>query len=224
MATKRRNIQLDEIFSTCTNGSRDSVDFPMLMRCFWPLLDNVVSVVDIFNVFTVACQDVSDASLNITLFEEFFIAFAKMKYSGSPDSFTNMIDDFRKAKSVKIIFDIKAFSKMLDKNVIRQLLKYDLPLRRSFSFFAGHGVTVGGGLSWEEVKSRSIGMEADGYASFAASFGLIPQYMNIQQCLGLAKDVLAKFPLLQGSNSLHSALLYPQVGVCYQFHKIFPFY
>ena len=85
-------------------------------------------------------------------------------------------------------------------------------------------VTVGGGLSWEEVKSRSIGMEADGYASFAASFGLIPQYMNIQQCLGLAKDVLAKFPLLQGSNSLHSALLYPQVGVCYQFHKIFPFY
>jgi len=211
MTTKRRNTQLDEIFSVCTNGSRDCIDFPMLMRCFWPLLDNVVSVVDIFNVFTVACQDGTDATLNITLFEEFFIAFSKMKYSGHPDSFTNLVEDFRKARTVKIIFDIKAFSKMLDKNVIRQLLKYDIPLRRSFSFFAGHAVTIGGGLSWEEVKNRSIGMEADGYASFAASFGLVPQYMNIQQCLGLAKDVLAKFPLLQGSSTMHSALLFPQV-------------
>merc|ERR1711871_832588 len=41
--------------------------------------------------------------------------------------------------------------------------------------------------------------------------------MNIQQCLGLAKDVLAKFPLLQSTMSQHSALLYPQFQLllCY---------
>ena len=217
---KRRNIQLDEIFTTCSNGSRDSVDFPMVMRSFWPLLDNTVSFVDISSCFIVACHDVCE-SLDANLFEEFFIAFAKIKYPGSPQSFENLIEDFGKSKSLKIIFEIKAFTKMLDRNVLRQLLKYDLPLRRAFSFFAGHAVTVGGGLQWEEVKSRSIGMEADGYCSFAASFGLIPQYMNIQQCLGLAKDVLAKFPLLQSSMSLHSALLYPQVRFA-QFNQFIP--
>lgn len=210
--SRKRNAQLDEIFALVTNGSRDLTDFPMLMKHFYPLLDNTLTFVDIYGVFTVASSDGPNPdSLDWSHFEEFFIALGKLKYPKSTESFQKLIDDFQKARQLHIIFEIKAFHKMLDRNVLRQLLKYDLPLRRSFSYFAGHAVTVGGGLSWDEVKSRSIGMEADGYVSFAASFGIIPTYMNIQQCLGLAKDVLAKFPLLQSTSSQHSALLYPQV-------------
>ena len=223
--SRRRNAQLDEIFALCTNGSREFTDFPMLMKYFWPLLDNTLSFVDIYGVFTVASQDGANPdSLNWDLFEEFFTALARVKYPASQDSFQKLIDDFQKARTLKVTFDIKAFPKMLERNVLRQLLKFDLPLRRSFSFFAGQAVTVGGGLTWDEVKTRSIGMEADGYASFAASFGIIPQYMNIQQCLGLAKDVLAKFPLLQSTMSQHSALLYPQVILYHDDLHIFGYF
>ncbi len=210
--SRRRNAQLDEIFALVTNGSRDLTDFPMLMKHFYPLLDNGLTFVDIYGVFTVASSDGPNPdNLDWNHFEEFFIALGKIKYPNSTDSFQRLLDDFQKARQLNIIFEIKAFHKMLERNVLRQLLKYDISLRRSFSYFAGHAVTVGGGLTWDEVKSRSIGMEADGYVSFAASFGIVPQYMNIQQCLGLAKDVLAKFPLVQSSSSQHSALLYPQV-------------
>jgi len=212
MSSKRQNSEINEIFAICTSGSRDFVDFPNLIKYFWPLLDNTVSFVDIYGVYTVSSQEgTNNDNLDAKLFEEFFIALAKMKYPNITNSYTNLIEDFHKSRQLKIVFEIKAFTKMLDKNVVRQLLKYDIPLRRSFSFFAGQSVTVGGGLTWDEVKSKSVGMEADGYASFAASFGLIPHYMNIQQCLGLAKDVLAKFPLLKNVSNQNSVLLYPQV-------------
>jgi hypothetical protein len=44
-------------------------------------------------------------------------------------------------------------------------LKYDLPLRRAFSAFAGRGVKVGGGLTWDEVKRMGIGMDVRSQSS-----------------------------------------------------------
>jgi hypothetical protein len=53
-------------------------------------------------------------------------------------------------------------------------------------------------------------MEVDGFAAFAGSFSLIPGVLSLPQCEAMARDVLARHPLLSGASSLSSALLYPQ--------------
>ena len=63
---------------------------------------------------------------------------------------------------------------------MRVLLKFDMPLRRAFSNFAGRDITVGGGLTWDEVKRLNIGMEIEGFTSFAGAHSLIPSSLSMQ--------------------------------------------
>jgi len=87
-----------------------------------------------------------------------------LRYPTHQDFCNLVLDELKKAKgssssNSKANTESSFFSNALDKNVIRILLKFDLPLRRAFSNFCGQSVRVGGVLSWDEVKSLSIGME-----------------------------------------------------------------
>eukprot|EP00607_Mallomonas_marina_P006689 CAMPEP_0182438286 /NCGR_PEP_ID=MMETSP1167-20130531/85652_1 /TAXON_ID=2988 /ORGANISM="Mallomonas Sp, Strain CCMP3275" /LENGTH=451 /DNA_ID=CAMNT_0024631567 /DNA_START=554 /DNA_END=1906 /DNA_ORIENTATION=+ len=85
-----------------------------------------------------------------------------------------------------------------------------MPLRRVFSNFAGRDITVGGGLTWDEVKRMNIGMEVEGFVVFAGAHSLIPSCLTTQQCTTLARDVASQFPMYATVSSNNSILLYPQ--------------
>ena len=99
---------------------------------------------------------------------------------------------------------------MMDKNIVRILLKYDLPIKRAYSNFCGQSVRVGGKLNWEEVKSMSIGMEMDGFVSFAGVYSVIPQYLSTELCEVMFTEVMARYPLLGNNATLNTTLLFPQ--------------
>lgn len=206
-----------EAFSKCSVGCVSSSgapvinDFTAVVKVLWPILDNNVSLCDLSGVFTISSPSRSDGALDLKLFTEFLTALAKIKYPtvGSPVEL--LLKEITNAKSVHFGSDNALFAKLIDKHVIRVLLKFDLPLRRAFSAFAGDEsmARVGGSLNWEDVKNRNIGMEVQGFTNFASSYSLIPDLLSPQQCTMLTKDVVQRFPVLATADK-PNVLLYPQ--------------
>lgn len=210
--SKQTAAAVDDIFVQCCQGSsRDGeADFRSLAAVFWPVLDNKLSLVDFAGIYTMSSPSSSASSLDSHLFSEFFGGVARMKYPTGGDYVERLLDNVKAARSVKIRHDLPLFAKAMDKHVIRELLKFDIPLRRAFSSFAGQSITIGGGLTWDEVRKHSLGMEVGGFVAFAGAYSLIPSVLTLQRCETLARDVLSRFPLLGTSSSLNTALLYPQ--------------
>ncbi len=152
-----------ELFGRCAvpPGSQTVSDFATLVKSLWPILDNNVSLCDLSGVFTISVPGRNDSSLDLKLFSEFLSAISRIKFSNHSNAMglELLMNEVVSAKSVHFGSDSALFSKLVDKQVIRVLLKFDLPLRRAFSSFAGSAARVGGGLNWDDVKAQNIGME-----------------------------------------------------------------
>mmetsp|Transcript_22243 Transcript_22243/g.32358 ORF Transcript_22243/g.32358 Transcript_22243/m.32358 type:complete len:688 (+) Transcript_22243:128-2191(+) len=201
--------KLEEIFALCTLGTNSVVHFPEIAKNFWPVLDNNLTLCDLSGAFTVANSKGLD-HLDFTVFTTFLDNLSGVKYPDDENHLDKLVEDLINARSLKYNCDNSTFTQAMDTHVIRVLLKYDIPLRRLFSAFAGRGVKVGGGLTWDEVKRMEVGMDIEGFISFAGAVSLIPTHLTLQQCTSLARDVLERHPLLKSSLTLSSTLLYPQ--------------
>lgn len=155
---KRTQERVDNLF-TGISGSVGMVDLKTVCKMMWMSLTNSVSVVDLAGVFTVSIPGVGSDVLTGELFHEFFRAFSRLKYPTGTDFCEKMLDELRSNRGQKINSEAPIFSMLMDKASLRILLKYDLSLRKAFSNFCGQSIRVGGTLSWDEVKSMSIGME-----------------------------------------------------------------
>lgn len=189
--------KIHELFMYCT-GNNGTVDFKAVSKVLWMCLNNSVSIVDLAGVFTVSIPGNGSEVLNAELFTEFIKAFARLRFPTAPDFCNLLLDEIKGSKGFRANTENSFFAMMMDKNVMRILLKYDLPLRRAYSNFCGQSVRVGGILNWDEVKSLSIGMEVnykmnnainfklcfysqvDGFISFAGSCSLIPEHVSTQ--------------------------------------------
>jgi hypothetical protein len=201
--------KIHELFVGCS-GSNGTADFKAICKVLWRALNNAVSVVDLAGVFTVTVPGNGIEMLNDLLFTEFIKAFARLRFPSSADFCNLVLDEVRASKGLRSNTENPFFASVMDKNVIRILLKFDLPLRRAYSNFCGQSVRVGGILNWDEVKSLSIGMEISGFISFAGSYSLIPEHVSTQQCEIMFRDVLTKYPLVANGNSQHADILFPQ--------------
>lgn len=150
--------KINELFNSCS-GSSGSADFRAVSRVLWMSLNNAVSLVDLAGVFTVSIPSNGMDVLSADLFTEFFKAFARLKYPASTEFCDHLLDELRGSKQMRINTENPVFLTMMDKVVIRVLLKYDLALRRAYSNFCGQSVRVGGIMSWDEVKNLAVGME-----------------------------------------------------------------
>ena len=171
--------KIDEVYVLCSQNS-NAATFRGIAKVFWPILDNSTSLIDLAGVYTVSATSESPPGLNITSFGEFFHGIAKVKFPNFGNYCEKLLEDIQKSRKVAIQVDNPIFTKAMDRDVCRVLLAFDFSLRRAFSNFAGDSVKVGGGLSWEEVKRLSIGMEINGFTAFAGAFNLIPEALNIQ--------------------------------------------
>ena len=76
-----------------------------------------------------------------------------MKFPNEVDYCEKLLNDIRNNRNE---IESYTFPIMMDKHIIRILLKYDLPIKRAYSNFCGQSVRVGGKLSWEEVMSDRV--------------------------------------------------------------------
>jgi len=193
----------------CLAGNDDNVKFLGVAKNFWPLLDNTLTLCELSGIYAIANPRGQD-HLDLPLFKNFCNTVSKMKYPGEIHHLEKLIDELISARAMKCAFDNPTFTKSMEKSVMRVLLKFDMPLRRSFSAFAGRGVKIGGGLTWEEVKRMEVGMDLEGFTAFCGAYALIPNSLSLQQCTTLGRDILMKYPLLKSKTTLSSTLLYPQ--------------
>jgi len=100
-----------------------------------------------------------DETLDSTLFVQFFHGISRIKFPLVPDHAERLVEDVAKSNNMSARLDSRNFAKVMDKNVMKVLLKYDMPLRRVFGYFAGANVKVGGGVTWDELKRTNTGME-----------------------------------------------------------------
>lgn len=211
--------KIDEVYVLCSQNL-GSATFKGIAKVFWPILDNGVSLIDLASIFTISAQD-GMTGLNINLFGEFFHGISRIKYPNVTNYCVKLLEELQQAKQVNVLYDNPVFNKCIDRAVTGILLTFDFPLRRAFSNYAGESVKVGGGLSWDEVKRLSVGMEIAGFIAFAGAFNIIPQSLNIQQCDLLSRKILADFPLLAGGSNMQSTLLFPQFQLlmCFVAHE-----
>ena len=209
-STGKLKDNIDGIFSKCkanSSNSTESCDLRGLLSVFWPILDNTMSLVDFAGVLSMA--DEHD-HLDIMKFPEFFNGIARVKYPTGQTFRESLVDEINRSKQVKVQLDAPAYVKMCDRHVMKLLLKFDLPLRRAFSTFAGQNVRIGGGYTWDEVRRLAIGIELDGVIAFASAHSIVPNIFTIQQCQQIAKEIMTNYPLMVSSTSLNSVLHYPQ--------------
>lgn len=154
--------KIEELFSV-TSGSFGSVDFRNVCKLLWTSLNNSVSLVDLSGMFMVSVPNGGAETLSNDLFMDFFKAFSRIKFPSGTDFCEKLLEEIRNSKSLKVSSELPAFGLMMEKNAIRVLLKFDLPVRKAYSNFCGQQVRVGGVLSWDEVRSMQIGMEVSTY-------------------------------------------------------------
>lgn len=128
----------------------------------------------------------------------------------SSDATENLVDDLKNSRGVKVHLDSTNFTKIMDKGVMKLLLKFDLPIRRIFSSYAGKHIRLGPGLTWQEIKTKSIGMELDGFLTFCSSYLISPNMFSAEQCESMVRSIINDFPLSATISSLSPQLLYPQ--------------
>lgn len=173
--------KIDSYFVLCCQ-STGAANFKGIAKIFWPILDNSVSLVDLSGVYTLSSGDNSPNGIDITQFSEFFHGLARLKYPFETNYCAKMVECMESTRALTFSNDIKLFMKCMDKDVTRVLLNFDYLLRRAFSSFAGQSIRLGAGLSWEEVKQLSIGMEVDGFTAFASAYSLVPGTLSLQVC------------------------------------------
>lgn len=164
--------RIDEIFQS-QSGVSGVVDLRGVFRLFWGTLTNGCSLVDLAGVYAISIPTSSNAeSLTHDLFQDFFRAFARLKYPSGADHCERLLDEVQiTLKMSKGNTSIDASHSVLlsaaDKQVMRVLLKYDLPLRRAFSTFCGQAIRVGAVVTWDEVsrKSGTLGSGASPHCS-----------------------------------------------------------
>lgn len=150
--------KIEEIFALCCAGTNNVVYFPEIAKTFWPVLDNNVTLCDLSGIFTIANPRGQD-HLDLPLFTEFLGGISKIKYPSEMAHLDKLVDDLITARSARYQSNNPIFIASMDKATMRVLLQFDLSLRRAFSAFAGRGVKVGGGLTWDEVKKMEVGMD-----------------------------------------------------------------
>lgn len=152
--------RIDEIFQAYSIPS-GGVDMRGVFRLLWKTLSNTVSAVDLAGVFAVSIPSTTAAEiLTQELFHDFFKAYARLKYPLGSDYCEKLLDEIRHVRGTKPHpSEFGALISIADKNAIRVLLKYDLPMRRAFSMFCGQAMRVGSIVSWDEVKVLALGME-----------------------------------------------------------------
>jgi len=202
--------RIDDVFVQCSaksNSATGCCDFRGVVAVFWSILDNTLSLIDIAGVYAVTTPaDTLDASV----FVDFFNGIARLKFPSGTEYKEKMLDLLRDSKPLPSSANSALFGKIMDKNVMKLLLKFDLPLRRCFGSFAGKNISFGGNLTWEEVKKNSIGMEIDGFIAFTSFYSIVPAHLSVQQVDFLVKDVLKSYPVLRGGTALNSVLFFPQ--------------
>ena len=152
------NEKISQVYTLCLSGNSENVQFLGVARNFWPVLDNTLTLCELSGLYTISNPRGQDF-LDMPLFKAFVKTVSKIKYPSDADHMEKFVDDLMGARSIKCCFDNATFIKSMEKSVMRVLLKYDIPLRRCFSAFAGRGVKIGGGLTWEEVKRMEVGMD-----------------------------------------------------------------
>lgn len=152
------NDKIGEVFALCLAGNDENVKFLGVVKNFWPLLDNTLTLCELSGIYAIA-NPRGQEHLDMPLFKSFCNTVSKMKYPSEVNHLERLVEDLISARSIKCAFDNPTFTKSMEKSVMRVLLKHDMPLRRSFSAFAGRGVKIGGGLTWEEVKRMEVGMD-----------------------------------------------------------------
>ena len=202
--------RVDDVFVQCSAKSDSATgccDFRGVVVVFWSILDNTLSLIDIAGVYAVTTPgDTLDASV----FVDFFSGISRLKFPSGTEYKEKMLDLLRDSKPLPSSANSTLFGKIMDKNVMKLLLKFDLPLRRCFGSFAGKNISFGGNLTWEEVKKNSIGMEIDGFIAFSSFYSIVPAHLSVQQVDTLVKDVLKSYPVSRGGTALNSVLFFPQ--------------
>lgn len=211
---------IEALFERCCNSLTHSVDLKGVMRLLWPVLDNSLSMIDIANCYNICISNNSSSGsskdcLDMRLFKEWFSSVARLKFPSSAD-YVNLLVDAVNDGVVHKVMETPFLAKAFDKNVCRVLLKFDLPLRRAFSGFAGQGSNIGAGVTWDEVKGLNMGMEVDGWTSFCSACSIMPDPVSLEQCKLMAKETLKEFPSVAAAASQHSVLMYPafQLSLC----------
>lgn len=158
MSQKHSHAKVEELFLQCSSAT-GTADFFSLAKLFWPILDNKISIVDLAGMFAMAIPaHVQTDSLDAGLFIDVFNAIAKLKYPTGKENGDKLLEDLKNGRHL-ILPEHSFFEKCMEKNVIRSLLRFDIPLRRCYCNFAGKAVSIGGGVTWEEVKRLNLGME-----------------------------------------------------------------
>ena len=156
-----KNVQtrIDELFLTCSISTPGYVEFPKLAKMLWPVLDNKVSLVDIAGLFTMSVPShVQSESIDSGIFYDILHAIARLKFPSGKEFCEKFLDELKVVKALHP-GDNSFFDKCMDKNVIKSLLRFDIPIRRAYSNFAGRTMTAGGAITWEEVKRLNLAME-----------------------------------------------------------------
>ena len=152
--------KIEEIFGLCNSLSGiGAADFRSICKTFWLCLNNSVTFVDLAGVFAVSIPPTGMEILTLELFSDFFKAFARIKFPTDNNHAEKLYEEIKNAKHIRIPAESLTFPLSINRNVIRVLLKYDIPIKRAYSTFCGQSVRVGGRLNWDEAKKMSIGME-----------------------------------------------------------------
>jgi hypothetical protein len=158
--SKNTQSRIEELFIQCSAINPGSVEFASVAKLFWPVLDNRLSLVDLAGLFAMAIPPHSQLeSIDGQLFTDIFNAAAKLKYPTGKEYCDKMLDDMKTAKPLAVSGENSFFMKSMEKNVIRSMLKFDIPIRRAYSSFAGKAISAGGAITWEEVKRLNLSME-----------------------------------------------------------------
>lgn len=202
--------RIDELYQQCC-GPNGSVDLRTIFKVLWSSLNNQVSLVDLAGVFAVSIPGSSSSEvLARDIFPDFIRAFARLRYPSGNDFCEKLLDEIGGSRGPRLANESGMLSMLADKQVIRVLLKYDLPLRKAFSVFCAQGMRSGGMVSWDEVRRLLLGMELDGFLSFCGAYSVVPAHFSAAQCEAMYKEVTSKFVLSSAAPALHSAILYPQ--------------
>jgi len=208
--SKRLADKIEDIYKLC-NSSGQSPDFRTIVKVFWIILDNNLSLLDMAGIFTIALNGNRTGILDPAMFMQFINGVAKMKYPLGVEFAESLVDELRNARSVKLSGDAQTFARIMDQSCMKALLKSDSTLRRIFASFAGKRVRLGAGLTWNEVKTQSVGMEIDGFLSFAGSYSIVPNYLSVDKCEALIRETLRNYPLLSTMAASTPQIMYPQV-------------
>ena len=131
-----------EVFATARVAyerlkSNDVVDFRSVCKVLWSLLDNNINLVDLCSLFTMVMPKGAH-HMTLDKFCEFANGLGKIRYPHNEDFAERILVEIRRAKLPKISSgELDIVSKVFDRNTIKVLLMYDLPLKSIFCSYIG---------------------------------------------------------------------------------------